>query len=106
MSGMRFRPQFSVRALAIVMALVCAYFGALAPTARHAESLPGSGYLLDGDEVEILGAVAVAPFLVRTNEEWMIPPGNKGNILFAHRYYFWMFGLEVRLPFESTWEGW
>ena len=54
------RPRFSVRTLAIVVTLVCAYFGAWEATKKW--GVPANSFLKDGRSVT---ASSPAPFMIR-----------------------------------------
>ncbi len=81
MAGMKFRPRFSIRTLAIVVTLVCCYFGAWRLTNNHAGP----------NEVPM-------PFVI-CGEESTTPaaPGSPKKVLRWH-YYFWFFGYVRKLP--------
>src|SRR5688572_5312529 len=91
----RFRPRFSIRTLAIVVTLVCAYFGAWEATKRHGISDMGADPL---GEVE-----SPMPFIVRQDE---IISTDSVKYATPRRYYFWFFGAKIKLPYETTWDVW
>ena len=114
MTGMKFRPQFSVRTLAIVVTLVCLYFGAWDLTKRwgipdNTVEMPGyvvrqptTGRLIhtkDSGVAAVVTAGSPAPFVIWTEELWV--DANTGNIKHVMRHYIWLFGPEVMLPLES-----
>jgi hypothetical protein len=96
-------PRFTVRTLAIVVTLVCAYFGAWEATKRHAELISGISYTDGGKEAEVWFTHAPMPLIVCQDE--LVPPFSMrgGRYDFRKRYYLWLLGLKVRLPIESEW---
>jgi hypothetical protein len=98
------RPRFSVRTLAIFVTLVCAYFGAWEATKRHGIKQGGGHMLLSIDPIEF-GSIASAdspyPLIVAYNESINQRPVTSKN---RRRYYVWLFGPEIKLPFESEWK--
>src|SRR5262245_44551664 len=77
----RFRPRFSLRTLAIIVTLVCAYFGSWESTKRCGVKYPAF-------------QDCPAPFVVATNTRlvWRME---------TRSYDLWAFGLTARLPFRS-----
>jgi hypothetical protein len=94
---MRFRPRFSVRTLAIVVTLACAYFGSWPLTKKY--GLPSR--TTDGMYVDPFRPIwasteepsVLAPLLVRY-ATW-----NQESNSSCYRYYLWMFGPKIQLPF-------
>jgi len=98
------RPRFSVRTLAVAITLVCCYFGAWDATKRW--GIPAGGDPTT-DAMVIFGreptntrridtVTSPLPFVIRCDE--YEPP-----TYCPTRYYVWVFGLMVKLPFETTW---
>jgi hypothetical protein len=83
-----FRPRFSLRTLAIIVTLVCAYIAALEATERYGANAPGpidNGFDLLAREFAPMPFVVCRTYLYRRNSE----------------YYLWLFGPRIKLPFES-----
>ena len=120
----RWRPRFSVRTLAILVTLVCVYFGAWEITKSSArrqfpffESFDGEVLFpfkppLSDRQLAILAeennyrtvlhAESVVPLMIaRYERDWVGAPPARN---YAKRYYLWLFGFKVRLPFETTWK--
>jgi hypothetical protein len=122
---MRFRPRFSVRALAIAVTLVCVYFATWGPTSRAAEKVYPTvvfsngerftGKLLGRDKryqelcaksvnhTRIVYAESPAPLFITQYEQDMILESQGQPIPRVLRHYIWLIGLRIRLPFDSTW---
>jgi hypothetical protein len=125
----RLRPRFSLRTLAIVVTLVCAYFAAWEITTNYAESLtsalalPTRVYSRDGNQLlwdeptfsddfsmkhkllgtkmyYITGARSPCPLIVIQDEAECDYMGNDTD--YRCSYYLWLLGLNVKLPYEST----
>jgi hypothetical protein len=85
----RFRPRFTLRTLAIVTTMVCAFFGAWEATKRYGVRNMQLG------SVSILGhADSPFPLIVRRCEAIR-------ETQLEYGYYLWLFGPKFRLPFES-----
>lgn len=92
---MQFRPRFSVRALAIVVTMICVYFGAWEATKKYG--------------VVTKTQFAPAPLVVVDEvEEFHATPirysGIGGRIITSEKsrqYYVWLFGPRFRLPFKT-----
>ena len=103
----RFRPRFSVRTLAIFVTLVCMYFGAWEATKRY--GVPKTPLRL-ADLPYIDHAEAPMPLIVFQDEfdsASLVRSdlGNIGHLLIPRRrFYIWLFGPKIKLPFESTWK--
>lgn len=90
------RLRFSVRTLAIVVTLVCAYFGLWGPTQdwaqmdvyNHVNDYQGLPALPPASK---FSTSAIAPLIVEAN--WLGMP---------HSRYVWFFGFVVELPMETT----
>jgi hypothetical protein len=112
---MRFRPRFSVRTLAIVVTLVCAYLGAWEVTNRVAEqqgkSRSKQDVLIpnhcpfdllfklcpDGSYVEIHQSESPAPFIIyRDEQDW----DDRKDPTVRRKYYLWLFGPKIKIPIE------
>jgi hypothetical protein len=92
---MKFRPRFSLRALAILVTLVCTYFAAWEATKRWGVGvLPSPG--------GVGGCIRHSPFPLLIAEDELLNCGvdQWGG---PRRFYLWLFGREVKLPFESEW---
>lgn len=94
---MRFRPRFSVRTLAIVVALICAYFGAWEATKKW-------GVRGMTEEIDF-GVGSSIPLVIWRREQYNVyhyplPP----EIILTKRHYFWLFGPTYKLPYESKWK--
>ena len=91
----RFRPRFSVRTLAIFVTLVCAYFGAWEATKRFGVPKGNVGHRSLGDAyAAVINAWSPVPFLIICNETSPFDDDSQ-------RYYLWLFGPTIKLPFES-----
>jgi len=94
----RWRPRISVRTLAVVVTLVCAYFGCWEITKRHGVAAIAYEYELTGNIVAHWGPTgifhtsAAAPLIVRQDENF--------SEHLSRRYYFWFFGYVAKLPYE------
>jgi hypothetical protein len=92
------RPRFSLRTLAIVVTLICAYFGAWEATKRYGvqptelEILENEGRWVTPDDLG--SSYAVIPFVIAREE----------RVGYSKRYYLWLLGPLVKLPFESPLE--
>lgn len=87
----RFRPRFSIRTLAILVTLVCAYFGAWEATKRW------------GVEKPPVYSKSPAPFLVYSakrdpiSDIETIDGSPISDDQLPRRYYIWLFGLRFEL---------
>jgi hypothetical protein len=82
--------RFSLRTLAILVTLVCAYFGAWEATKRYGVPQPET----KGSEgTLILSAESQLPLIVSQTE--MFPDGRR------RRQYLWLGVVKIRLPGES-----
>jgi hypothetical protein len=98
---MKVHYRFTVRALAIVVTVVCAYFGAWEATNKYVatQNQPAMRVFRDG-RFHALDARAPFPFVVirdeyRAFDNSQLPTGRSA-------YYFWFFGYEVPLPYEQN----
>jgi hypothetical protein len=84
---MRFRLRFSLRTLAIVVTLICAYFGAWEATKRF--GVPSLG-----------ASKSPMPFIVY--ESKLVILGTAAGLTFRELeprvYYVWLFGMSINLP--------
>jgi hypothetical protein len=122
---MKLHPRFSLRTLAIVVTLVCAYLGAWEVTKRHAamegrvvlspdfrvlRRIGKKEFLVEvKNELRlkgyttftfVFGSTSPAPFVVaRSSSE--VTDASKPRGLQRIRYDIWLFGLSFRTPFES-----
>jgi hypothetical protein len=110
-AAMKFRFRFSVRALAIFVTLVCAYFGAWEATVRHAARQSASDPIdTDTETIYIVEATAPYPFIVRQKES-VVRWDQNPNFTKSERskkpvyYYLWLFGPRIKLPVQGEWEG-
>lgn len=99
----RIRPRFSLRALAILVTLVCLYFGAWEATKRY--GIPQYKSVLRDPDPRFIArqfflANSPTPFIIRS-EEIVIDVNDKAH--YPVRWYVWL-GTRVRLPFETTWQ--
>jgi hypothetical protein len=96
---MKFRPpRFSVRTRAIVVTLVCAYFGAWEATKKW--GVPPPAQTISSSSVwpaVIVHGNSPCPFIVR---KYVVQGEGRTE------YHFWFFGLEVKLPYDSPWDSW
>ena len=101
---MRFRPRWSIRTLAIVVTLVCAYFRAWEATKRYGPI----GEKLSRDVIEestVIGCNSPVPFVIQATKIRMIPITNTSVTYDVRDYYYlWLFGPTIELPFESRWK--
>ena len=91
---MKVRPRFSVRTLAIVVTLVCAYFAAWGPTKK---------YGVPRIQARGLGQTSVpvaspAPFVLKSVEY-----DRDSDYPYLIRYHLWFFGPVITLPFNGVW---
>lgn len=114
---MTLRPRFSLRTLAIVVTLVCAYFGAWGlvkdrvlsnlrkaemSRGRQKEERQGVNYKL---ETQLIDIQARIPFLLeRSIREYHFHPTFRYSTIGMRRYYVWILGSEFKLPYETQWE--
>jgi hypothetical protein len=89
----RFRPRFSIRALAILIILVCCYAACSGPTKRDGER--------DVFVTSLGHVVAVAPLVV-SNEEYGFRFDDESTVPVSRRYYFWFFGYVAKLPYVHS----
>src|SRR5688572_20834268 len=97
--------RFSLRTLAILVTLLCAYLACWVPTKRYAESRTGAGWN-EGEEPywrwrRVHKATAPLPLLVC--EDQFGGNGKSGTRVYPTRYYVWLFGPKVML-YESEWK--
>ena len=109
--GRRFRPKFSIRALVILVTLVCCYAACWGPTkSRGVRDVPRRAFqatigLSSGnadEDAELIeyfyrsfNASAVVPLVVSIDG----PLLRYGQPL-QRQYFFWFFGYTAKLPFE------
>lgn len=93
----RLRLRFTLRTLAILVTLVCAYAACWSPTVTRGEK-DVITHIFDSDELPGSNPVVECPLVVSVREFWWpcrsAPPRNC--------YYFWFFGFVAKLPFETT----
>lgn len=103
---MKLRSRFSLRMLAILVTLVCVYFGLWSVTERYALGSESIVHFItenaqfDPGEVEFLIREdgSPMPFVIWRDED----AGAKSGYKRAIRYYLWFFGVEYQLPFEEV----
>jgi len=103
MANPRSYPRFSLRTLAIVVTLVCAYFAAWPPTKKygvpfHTWKTPTTP---KGD-AWIINADSPAPLIVQQDVE--IYETSATNV-YKREYYLWLAILKIKLPFVAYWEN-
>jgi hypothetical protein len=114
MAGMKlWRPRFSVRTLAILVTLVCAYFGAWVATSKHATGIgvpgwrPGAGTPTPkehGPQYSVSArATSPQPLIIRQDD--IDYDETTSRFKRTRRYYLWLLGPKIKLPFESPWDG-
>ena len=100
-------PRFSLRTLALLVTLVCAYFGAWEATKKYgkAPDMPTSGPqiffgFISDDEV-------LMPLVIgRSEDGTIVGRDEQGDwtveitSISCYRYYLWLFGPTIKLPFE------
>ena len=114
----RWRPRWSVRTLAVVVTLVCAYFGSwpwlesqalrdvdgAATRAcntyfeRNETTFSQMGVIYSGFQTMLPDSTA--PYVVCVHEATLHKAS--GTWRWRRRYYAWMFGPTLRLPFTET----
>jgi hypothetical protein len=95
---MKFRPRFSVRTLAIVVTLVCAYFAAWEATKEYGIGLPTPWDYSSHSPIPLLIVEDDA-----SDMSYAVSANNTLRTSGPRRYYIWLFGPRIKLPFESTW---
>jgi hypothetical protein len=95
----RWRPRFSVRTLAVVVTLVCAYAACWGPTKRvgvsAAHNAHSSPDILVGLGIET--TMVVSPFVIAITDSGHDAVGQHHE---STAYYFWFFGYVAKLPYE------
>lgn len=104
---MKLRPRFSVRTLAVVVTLVCAYFGAWEATKKQILSEEESYSQIDRFEPRVWDRRCIIPLLISQNQTVSGPKNweeyHRGiRFKEARCYYLWILGPKIRLPFESS----
>jgi hypothetical protein len=90
------RPRFSLRTLAIVVTLLCAYFAAWPLTTKY--GVPRIPEVLDRNaEVYLVNAEAPAPLIVRQD----VLAFQSAD--FKRHYYLWLGVTKIKLPYEASW---
>lgn len=100
------RPRFSLRTLAIVVALICVYIAALEATKKFGlPEIPKSGTLNLGDGTTIYNAESPLPLIVSCDESRRLLPSSGHEVWFSRQrhYYLWLFGPEIELPLVPRW---
>ncbi len=99
-----FRPRFSVRSLAIVVTLICVYLGAWDATQKYGvETIQSQFSLPIGHCTTLNQNYSPAPLILARQEcDWVVVFGELPETQNrCWRYYVWLFGLKIKLPFES-----
>jgi hypothetical protein len=101
------RPRFTVRTLAIVVSLVCAYFGAWEVTKRN--GVPAVSSEVNSESTLVRSSRAPGPFLVlvdvhRRGKKTNTSQGYIIQFDQVRLYHLWLLGPTVKLPFETTWK--
>jgi hypothetical protein len=98
-----FRPRFSVRTLVIFVTLVCVYFGVWEATKRY--GVPSTPKLIDSESEMIVHAGSPMPLVVWQDEteNGFISINRSVFVNPRRRFYLWLFGVRITLPFESAW---
>jgi hypothetical protein len=94
---MRFRPRFSVRTLAVFVTLVCFYFGSWEATKRN--SIRATRLIPEHVTPNTTSTYVdcPAPFIYAHHENGE----NAGKSYRRTRYYLFLFGPPIELPFQS-----
>lgn len=103
----RWKVEFSARALAVGVTLICCYFGCWHLTITYGipegKYIARSGEFGDNFDPDKHGSVVIRsysplPFVISC-DEYDVEPGF-GETLYLRRYYLWMFGLRSKCPYE------
>lgn len=109
------RPRFSLRTLAMLVTLICAYFAAWGATKRHVAREQSHGHLRSSHGAPlVLGTRALAPLLI--SRDILVLPSPTANTptdakVVGHsmtisdartRYYVWLLGPTVELPYQAN----
>jgi hypothetical protein len=106
---MKFRLRFSVRTLAIVVTLACAYLAAWKATMKYGLSTPYEiRYITNatGGRFTVRGPASESspmPFIIRRHgymDSYIVRPGPKPT----PRYYLWLFGPKIKVYGDSHWK--
>ena len=105
------RPRFSLRTLAILVTLVCAYLAGWEITSKYAARNQGRLLLWPvrdpvilnaSDGIRVMVASSPGPLIMRFDGIAACQlglPSDKKRV-----YYVWLCGSMAKLPFESTWK--
>lgn len=101
------RPRFSIRTLAIVVTLVCAYFGAWEATKRYGVN---EGQVIVGNVGQrgsfFTSEWSPAPLITSClDHDVTVRDGGVVELrkINGWNYYIWLFGPKIKLPFRSEW---
>ena len=122
------RPGFSVRALIILVSMICVYFGAWGPTKKFASMQRPGMVLKDGrelserddnfhkisshilDELDRQQLSVVCTTIVTSPAPLILARRERTFDFKVYKevddkccYYLWIFGPKIKLPFESQW---
>jgi hypothetical protein len=92
-----FRPRFSLRTLAIFIAIVGAYFGAWEATKRFGARVPTTSNRFFEKISD-----SPAPFLLREQTHFLDNSFSEPTTV----YYLWLVGPKWKLPLDSKTEQW
>ena len=101
------RFRFSIRTLAIMVAIFCAYLACWGPTKRFAANIdrPSEESMLtfasgrNRQQPLTIFADAPLPLVLRLHE--LVPLEKPRRTRLIKRYYFWFFGPKIKLPIET-----
>lgn len=108
MPGMARRFRFSIRTLAIVVSLVCAYVGSWPLTAKYGvpQQIPQVPRWAT-KKVYLFNADSPAPLIIRQDVVVFEYPATIQGLKatdFKRQYYLWLGVTKIRLPYESSWD--
>lgn len=84
-------PRISLRAVVVVIAVLCAYLACWTPTKRYAKSFD--------PRIEIKPVLPLVVSIRGLRNVSLIPPPTS-RVAYT-RYYLWLFGTVIRIPYES-----
>jgi hypothetical protein len=96
-------PRFSLRTLAVIVTLVCAYFGVWEATKRYGLRMTSP---IEPDTF-VNGKGTSFPLVIWRDEMEGVYFDERGHVhgyRAGHtRYYLWFMGAMIKLPYESEW---